>query len=576
MKNSEASRLFEEMADIMEILGEDVFRINSYLKVSRVISGLPGDIDEMFASGKLAETPGIGKSSLSKIEEFIKTGKIIHHQELLNKIPVTLLELLKVQAMGPKGIKAVYEKLNVKTIDDLKKVIQEGKLAQLHGFGEKKTAAIAKGIDSLTHSSGRIHLHEAFTAANIAMDFLNGLDGIEKIAFAGSLRRYAETVGDVDILVAAKDGKRIIDSFVKAYFVRQILSSGDTKGSAIINTEICPVQVDVRVVPKDSFGAALNYFTGSKPHNVHLRDLALKAKLKLNEYGLFRGEKMIAGKTENEIYEKLGLDYVEPVLREDRGEIDAAIKHKLPKIIRLEDIKGDCHMHTTASDGRCEINEVLEAARGRGYKYICITDHSGSAGIANGLSPDRLFKHIENIRKAAQKFKDIEVFVGSEVDILADGSMDYSNEIMARLDFVIGSIHSGMTSPREKVTMRTLKAMDNPYVHCIAHPTGRLINEREPMDIDMEAVIKHASQTNTALEINSSPYRLDLKDVHVKMAIDAGVKLMIGTDSHKLYEFAHMSYGVATAGRGWATKDDVINALPLDKFKKWLFAKRKR
>jgi len=576
MKNASISELFSEMVDVMEILGEDPFRINSYRKVARVIGDMPTDVEEMFATGKLAEMPGVGKSSLAKIEEFIKTGKITAHQELLKKIPQTLLELLKIPGVGPKGVKAVYENLKVTTIAELKAVIENGKLATLPGFGDKKAAIIAKGIEFLAKSTGRIRLDQAFEAANIAIKFLKSLPGVKKIQPAGSLRRFAETIGDVDILVAAKDGKKIIDAFVGAEFVQEVIAAGDTKGSAIIKTSSCPVHVDVRVVPDKSFGSAWQYFTGSKQHNVRLREIAVKAKLKLNEYGLFRGKKMIAGATERDVYKKLRLDYVEPILREDRGEVEAAIKHTLPDLVRLEDIKGDFHIHTVASDGACEIRELVEAARRRGYKFICITDHSVSEAIANGLSPARLSKQIEKISRLNEQLKDITIFAGAEVDILADGTLDYDNKLLAELDFVIGSIHSGMTSPREKVTTRTLKAMDNPYLHCIGHPTGRLIGEREPMDIDIAAVIKHAAETHTALEINSNPYRLDLKDVHCKMAIEGGVKLVIGTDTHKLPQLAYMGLGVATAGRGWATKADVLNTLPLAKLKTWLAAKRKK
>lgn len=576
MKNASISELFSEMADIMEILGEDVFRINSYRKVARVIGDMPRDVEEMLATGELAETPGIGKSSLAKIEEFIKTGKMTAHQELLKKIPQTLLELLKIPGMGPRGVKAVYEKLKVESIAELKKVIENGKLAELAGFGEKKASIIAKGIEFLAKSTGRIRLDQAFEAANMVMEFLRKVAGVGKIQYAGSLRRCAETIGDVDLLVTGKAGKKIIDVFVGAEFVQEVLAAGETKGSAIIKTSSCPVHVDVRVVEEKSFGSAWQYFTGSKQHNVRLREIAVKAKLKLNEYGLFRGEKMVAGKTEEEIYDKLHLDYVEAILREDRGEIEAAVRHNLPELVRLEDIKGDFHTHTNASDGSCDIREMAEAARRRGYKYICITDHSVSEAIANGLTPARLSKQIERIRKLNERLKDITVFAGAEVDILADGSLDYDNKLLGELDFVIGSIHSGMTGPREKVTTRTLKAMDNPYLHCIGHPTGRLIGEREAMDIDISSVIKHAAETHTALEVNASPYRLDLKDVHCKMAIEAGVKLVIGTDTHKLPQLAYMGLGVATAGRGWATKQDVINTMPLAKLKTWLKSKRKK
>jgi len=574
MKNALLSEVFDQMADIMEILGEDKFRINTYRKVARLIGDMPTDVETMLADGRLAKTPGIGKSSLAKIEQFVKTGTIAAHQELLKKIPPTLLELLTIPGMGPKGAKAVYEKLNVTDIADLKKALEDGSVAGLPGFGEKKAAVIARGIEFLERSTGRIRLDQALEASDMVCEFLQHKSGIEKLQPAGSLRRRAETIGDVDILVAGKRGKQIIEAFTGAGFVQEVLASGPTKGSAIVQTETVPVHVDVRVVPRESFGAAAQYFTGSKQHNVRLREIAVKAKWKLNEYGLFKGDKMIAGPVEEEVYQKLGLDYIVPVLREDRGEVEAAKSHSLPELIEFEDIKGDFHVHTDASDGNCGASELAKAARDLGYKFICVTDHSKSSAIANGLSAKRLADQIQEIHKLNEKLKGITVLAGTEVDILADSSLDFDDKLLADLDFVIASIHSGLGGPREKVTTRTLKAMDNPYVNCIAHPTARLIGQREPMDIDMTAVIKHAAQTHTALEINAHPYRLDLKDVHCKMAIEAGVKLAIGTDAHSIGGLGLMAFGVATAARGWVTKADVLNTLSPAKIKNWVKAKR--
>jgi len=574
MKNTILSELFSQMADIMEILGEDPFRISTYRKVGRIIGDMPTDVEALLASGKLAEIPGIGKSSLAKIEQFVKTGTITAYQELLKKIPPTLLELLTIPGVGPKGAKAVWEKLNVTSITDLKKALQAGSVAKLPGFGEKKAAAITKGIEFLEKSTGRIRLDQAMEAADVVGAFLGEQGGIEKIQPAGSLRRCAETIGDVDILVAASGGEQIIQAFTSAGFVQEVLASGPTKGSAIIQTETTPVHVDVRVVPGESFGAAAQYFTGSKQHNVRLREIAIKSKWKLNEYGLFAGDKMIAGPVEEEIYKKLGLDYIDPVLREDRGEVEAAKSHSLPELIELKDIKGDFHIHTTASDGRASIAELASAAMNLGYKFICVTDHSKSSAIANGLSAKQLAEQIKQIRKLNEKLKGITILAGTEVDILADSSLDFDDKLLADLDFVIASIHSGLGSSREKVTMRTLKAMDNPYVNCIAHPTGRLIGEREAMDIDIAAIIKHAAQTHTALEVNAHPQRLDLKDVHCKMAIEAKVKLAIGTDAHSIGGLSLMGFGVATAARGWVTKADVLNTLSPAKIKSWVKTKR--
>ncbi|HPC93524.1 MAG TPA: DNA polymerase/3'-5' exonuclease PolX [Sedimentisphaerales bacterium] len=584
MRNAILSAIFDQMADIMEILGEDPFRINSYRKVSRAIAELPVDVGVLLNDGRLAQIPGIGKSSLAKIQEFVAGNRVAAHEELLERIPPSLLELLHIPGMGPKGVKAVYEGLGVRGMDDLKRVVADGSLATLPGFGQKKAAAIQRGIEFLEKSTGRIRLDQAMEAAEMVCACLRDLPGVKRVEAAGSLRRRAETIGDVDILVAMGTGKttskanpqQIIQSFTQAPFVERVLASGDTKGSAIIQTETTPVQVDVRVVPTESFGAALQYFTGSKQHNVRLREIAIKGKLKLNEYGLFDGDKQVAGATEEEIYKRLGLDPVVPLLREDRGEVEAARSHTLPQLVQIEDIRGDFHMHTVASDGRNDIEQMVEAARKLGYQFLCITDHSESSAIANGQSPDRLAKQIEQIHRIGAKLKGITLLAGAEVDILADGSLDFDDNLLADLDYVVASIHSGMNSPREKVTMRTLRAMENPYVSCIGHPTGRLLGQREAMDLDIAAVIEQAARTHTALEINANPYRLDLKDLHCKMAIEAGVKLAIGTDAHSTEGLGLMPFGVATAGRGWATKNDILNSLTPAKLKSWLRTKRPR
>jgi len=584
MRNALLSAVFDQMADIMEILDEDRFRINSYRKVARTIGDLPVDAGLLLEEGRLAKLPGIGKSSLAKIEEFVTGGKIAAHEALLERIPTSLLELLQIPGMGPKGVKAVYENLKVTSIEDLKQALANGSVAALSGFGDKKATALQKGIEFLEASAGRIRLDQAMEAAAMVIAHLQKLPGIDRIEPAGSLRRRAETIGDVDILVTTSTSKQeaepiseqIIRSFTSAPFVERVLAAGETKGSAIIRTETTPVQVDLRVVPAESFGAALQYFTGSKQHNVRLREIAVKARLKLNEYGLFKGDILVAGNTEEEIYEKLGLDFIDPLLREDRGEIEAAGKHALPKLVQLEDIKGDLHMHTFGSDGRCDIETMASAAQTLGYEFICITDHSESSIIANGQSPKRLAKQIERIHRIDATLKGITVLAGAEVDILADGALDFDDALLADLDYVVASIHSALRSPNEKVTSRTLRAMDNPYVTCIGHPTGRLIGQREAMDLDMAAVVEHAAQTHTALEVNANPYRLDLKDTHCKMAIARGVKLVIGTDAHSAAGLGLMAFGVATAARGWATADDVLNTLPTAKLKTFLKTKRPR
>jgi DNA polymerase (family 10) len=580
MSNATLSAIFDEMADVMEILGEDRFRINSYRKVARVIGEMPTDVQVLLENGQLGETPGIGKSSLAKIEEFVKTGAIRAHQELLSRIPPSLLELLSIPGVGPKSVKTLYQDLHVRGIADLKRALDHKLVETLPGFGEKKAAAIRRGIEFLEKATGRIRLDQAMAAAEVAVEHLRQLPGIDRIQPAGSLRRRAETIGDVDILVTTDNAgtpetpEQIIESFTKAPFVERILGAGGTKGSVIIRLGTTPVQIDVRVVPPESFGAAAQYFTGSKAHNVRLREIAIKAGLKLNEYGLFREDAVVAGAVEEEIYEGLGLDFIDPLLREDRGEIQAAREHALPKLVRLKDIRGDFHAHTVATDGSATIEEMAQAAKELGYEFLCITDHSQSTAIANGQSPARLARQIKEIRKIDGRLKGITLLAGAEVDILAGGALDFDNELLADLDFVVASIHSALGGTREKVTTRTLKAMDNPYVSSIGHPTGRVIGYREAMDLDMPAVIEHAAQTHTALEINADPSRLDLKDVHGRMAVEAGVKLALGTDAHSTGSLGLMPFGVATAGRGWATKADVLNTLPLSRLRAWLKAKR--
>jgi len=608
MANATLSAIFSQMADVMEILGEDRFRVNSYRTVARVIQEMPTDVEVLLETGRLAETPGIGKSSLAKIEEFVKTGEINAHRELLAKIPTTLPDLLTIPGVGPKSVKTLYDNLHISSIAELKKAINDGVVETLPGFGEKKAAAILRGIEFLEKATGRIRLDQAMIAAHIVTDYLRPLPGVDRIETAGSLRRWAETIGDVDLLICSaparasnhvsrassprfegetpstrtphgataneQTAEQIIESFTTAPFVERVLAAGGTKGSAVIRTETTPVQVDVRVVPAESFGAAMQYFTGSKAHNVRLREIAIKAGLKLNEYGLFKDDDTIAGAVEQEIYEKLGLDFIHPLLREDRGEIDAAKRHALPKLVQLKDIRGDFHTHTVASDGSNTIEEMALAAKEQGYEFLGIADHSKSSAIANGQSPQRLAQQIKEIHRINAKLKGITILAGAEVDILAGGNLDFDDKLLADLDFVVASIHSALGSARERVTTRTLKAMDNPYVTCIGHPTGRVIGYREAMDLDMPAVIEHAAQTGTALEVNADPSRLDLKDVHCRMAVEAGVKLAINTDAHSTGGLGLMPFGVATAARGWAAKTDVLNTSSLSKLKAFLKAKR--
>jgi DNA polymerase (family 10) len=557
-QNREIANIFNEIADLLEIAGENAFRINSYRKAARIIEDLPDEAGKMLDAGKLADVSGIGEHSRQKIEEYLKTGKISALDDLLNNVPAGLIDLLKIPGMGPKTVAVLWKTLGVEDIEGLVKCLRTDQLEKLPGMGAKKIENIKKGLEFITRSAGRKLLGIALPIAEEIQHSLQQLDGVKNVEIAGSLRRRAETVGDIDILVQADQGEFILKKFTSFPQVKEILAAGETKASVRITDDI---QVDVRVVPAESFGAAMQYFTGSKEHNVHLRELAVKKIWKLNEYGLFEGEKRLAGETEEGIYAKFELPWIPPELRENRGEIEAG--KKLPKLLEATDIKGDLHMHTTASDGRCSIEEMIEACIARGYEYMCITDHSTSSHIANGLDPNRLKEHIHNVRHAAKKYqKEIAVLIGSEVDILADGKLDYEDALLAELDFVIASIHSGLGQSSEKTTSRILKAMDNHYVRAIGHPTGRLIGQREASEMDMPAIIKHAVETDTWLELNSHWMRLDLKDVHLKQARDAGAKIIIGTDSHDTSSLNNIRYGVFTARRGWLEKADVVNTLP--------------
>lgn len=565
MKNLELAEVFDQIADLMELIGEDPFRINSYRKAARTLEDLGEDIEQVAEGGGLTDLPGIGKGSAERIEQFLKTGKIQVHEELLAKVPGSLLELRKIPGMGPKTLALAWKQLKITDMSGLTKAIDQGKLQALPGMGEKKAAIIKDGIEFLHRSAGRTPLGLALPLAEKLVEQLKLVKGVKEVQLAGSLRRWSQTVGDIDILVQADDGAAVIDKFVKFPQVKEVLSAGGTKGSV---RTVENIQVDVRVIGAKSFGAALQYFTGSKEHNVALREIALKHKWKLNEYGLFAGDKQLAGAKEEDIYAKLGLPWMPPELRQNRGEIQQA--DNLPKLIELNDIRGDIHLHTTASDGRNSIEQMAQAGRQMGYEYIVITEHSQSSRIAGGLNPQQMARHAKNIRKVAEGFKDIAVLVGVEVDILAEGTLDYPDSLLSELDLVIASIHSGLGQDSKMITGRLLKAMENRHVDVIGHPTGRLLGQRQPSAVDISALITQAVATGTALELNASWQRLDLKDVHLRQARAAGAKIAIGTDAHGTEQLNYMIFGLYTARRGWLEKSDVLNCLPLKKFKEWL------
>jgi DNA polymerase (family X) len=576
-KNAEVARLFERMADILEIVGGDSFRVSSFRRAARTISDATQDIAQLAKEDRLTELPGIGKGTAERISEYLQNGTIKDLEKLESQVPKGLPDLLNIPGMGPKKVALIHEKLKVTNLTDLKKVIESGKLAELPGFGQASVKKIAEGIAFLESSGGRTPLGLALPIAEEMAERVRRLDGVRRVELAGSIRRGVETIGDIDLLCDADDGPAVINAFVKLDGVKTVLAQGDTKGSITVTLEDGrDIQVDLRVVDSDSFGAAWQYFTGSKEHNVRLRERAVKKKWRLNEYGLWDGDKRIAGRTEDEIYKKIGVPMVPPELREDRGELDQQAPDDL---LELDDIRGDLHMHTVASDGKNSIEQMAEAAKKLGYDYIAICDHSRSATIANGLSINRMEQHIEDIRRADKNVKGISILVGCECDILPDGRLDYPDDLLAECDWVVASIHLAMGSAKgskkKSATQRTLAAIENPNVSAIGHPTGRLINTREPMELDMGEIAKAAAENGTMLEINASWQRLDLKDLHVRQAIDAGVTLVINTDAHRIEGLKAMRYGVITARRGWARKSDVANTRTLNALRKLIDKKRR-
>lgn len=576
MLNAELARVFDRIADLMEIDAGDTFRISSYRRAARTLKDAVEDVAVLATEDRLTDLPGIGKGTSDRIKSYIANGHIDVLDELEKKYPKDLVALLDIQGMGPKKVALVHEKLKVKNLNDLKRVIESGEMEKLPGLGATSVQKIREGIAFLESSGGRTPLGVALPIAEEFADRVRKLKGVKRAELAGSLRRGAETIGDIDILCDAKNGEEVVKQFTKFDGVKRVLAAGGTKGSITVESaEGGEVQVDLRVVPAESFGAAWQYFTGSKEHNVRLREMAVRKKWRLNEYGLFDGEKPIAGRTEEEIYQKFGLKWVPPELRADREEFDKDANFN--DLVTMEDIRGDLHMHTTASDGRCTIEEMAHAGKALGYEYIAICDHSKSATIANGLSVERMKQHIKDIRTANKKSDGIEVLVGCECDILADGSLDYPDDLLAECDWVVASIHTAVGAGKGKKlspTERTIAAMENRNVSAIGHPTGRLINKRAPMELDIDAIVKAAVRTHTLLEINASWQRLDLKDLHARQALAGGAMLVIDTDAHHTDQLLQMRLGVTTARRAGARKKDIANTLTLAALKKRIGKKR--
>jgi DNA polymerase (family 10) len=573
MDNRNIANILYETADLMEVANEDPFRIRSYRRAAEAIEAQPQRIADIVGDEKaLLAIPGIGKGMVTNLREIFTDGKLRVHAELLQRYHPSMLELLKIQGLGPKTIALIWDAFQVSDVGGVEKLCKEGKLRELPRMGEKHEQKILRGIEDYRRISGRFLLDDADIVAAKMVQHLQELPGVEKITPAGSLRRGRETVGDLDILVTGKacsDGAKeragLIERIVNFPGVLEILAKGDNKVSVRLRSGM---QVDVRLLPPDSFGAAMQYFTGSKMHNVSLRQRALKMGYTLNEYGLatLEDNKRVAGKTEAEIYKKLGLAFIEPELRENHGEIEAAEKGKLPELITQADIQGDVHMHTVETDGKCTIEEMAEAARARGYKYMAITDHSKNLAFANGLDDKRAEAHIRKIRAAAKNISGITIFAGIEVDILADGSLDLSDGVLEQMDLVIASVHSHFQQPPEQMTERLLRAIENKNTSIIGHPTGRLLLRRDAYGYDMGAVLDAAAKNKVAMEHNAYPDRLDLNDVHMRMAKERGVKIVINTDAHHTSHLEKMRYGISQLRRAWLTKADVLNTLPADKF----------
>ena len=575
MDNQQIARILRDTAQLLEIDGAIIGRYRSYEKAAELIASLHESVEQLAKEPeKLKELPGIGDRMVEHLDEILKTGDYSLRQKLLKKYPATILDVLQLQSLGPKKAALLWKKFKAGTVDDVGRIATEGKLRDVPGFGEKSEQNILKAVEAFKRSTGRFLLSRTEAAAEALRAHIQKAAGkaVESVTPAGSLRRGKETVGDLDLLVTLADGytaQKHVDALsehiLKFPDIDQTLAHGENKVSFTLENGL---QVDVRLLKKENFGAALLYFTGSREHNVRLRGRANEMGYTLNEYQLatLKAEKHVAGRTEEEIYAKLKLDYIPPELRENSGEIEAAEAHKLPQLLKREDLQGDLQMHTTASDGKNSIEEMAAAAKALGHTYIAITDHSKAVTVANGLDEKRMALHAKKLRDANDSGLGIRIFVGAEVDILKDGALDYSDEILAQLEVVVCSVHSYMNLDTAAMTDRMLAAIENPYTQIIAHPTGRLLLRREAFTYDMEKVLDACAKHGVAMECNSYPDRLDLKDLHLRMCKDRGVKVVISTDSHSTGNLAYICYGVTTARRGWLTKADVLNTLSPEQF----------
>ena len=558
MRNDEIAEMFETLADLLEFKGENPFKLNAYRKAARILRDLTEDVEVLIRENRLRSLPGIGEGIEKKIIQAAATGKMDKLEEARQGVPTGILRIMEISGVGPKTAALVHDKLGISTVEELAEAARSGKLGGLPGMGDKKTQNILKGIEFTRLSSRRMNLGDALPFVESILEELKAR-GCPNAMAAGSLRRMRETIGDIDILVSGKDADTIIKTFTTLPAAKRVLAAGGTKGSVVMENG---VQVDLRVVPPQSFGAALQYFTGSKPHNIRIRSIARERGLKVSEYGVFKGERRVAGRTEEKVYGALNLPLIPPVLREDRGEIEAAQAGKLPKLVEERDIKGDLHAHTNWSDGRNTIEEMGRAAQRLGYKYIVISDHTRALKVIGGLDAERLEKQIAEVRAVGRKLKGIKLLTGTEVDIRADGTLDMPDKVLAKLDFVMASVHSGFKQDRETITRRIVRAIENPNVDAIGHLTGRLLGRREAYDVDVEAVLKAAARTGTALELNANPLRLDITDQVCRRAKEVGAKVVINTDAHSIEDLSLMRFGIATAQRGWLEKSDILNTRP--------------
>jgi DNA polymerase (family 10) len=566
--NSEIAAIFYQLADLLEIEGANEFRVRAYRNAARTIEDLPRSLRDRLDDAKteppyeaLTDLPGIGEAIAKKIAEIVETGSLTALEKVKQRTPGELTRLLKIAGLGPKRVQTLYKELGITNLRELEDAAKQGRIRELHGFGEKIEAKVLDALEHRSEEEERTRLDVAQEIAEPFVAYLRENEDVQRVDMAGSYRRRKETVGDLDILATLKagasgSGEDVIGRFVDYEDVEEVVSKGDTRSTVVLRSGM---QVDLRVVPQESYGAALLYFTGSKAHNIVIRDLALEQGLKVNEYGVFKDKDQVAGESEEEIYELFDMSYIAPELREDRGEIEAARKGTLPTLVTLEDIQGDLQTHTTASDGRSTLKEMVHAAQARGYAYLAITDHSPHIGVTQGLDAEALAKRIDEIDQLNDELEDLRLLKSIEVDILEDGTLDLPDDILAKLDLRVCAIHSHFDLSRDKQTERIIRAMDNPNFNIMAHPTGRRIGGREAYEMDLERVMQAALERGCFLEINAQPERLDLNDIYARRAKEMGLKLAISTDAHHVGGLAYMRFGVAQARRGWLEAEDVLN-----------------